>query len=311
MSPNYQTRPSKYVERKIFIESLQHLRNAGYKISKYHYLGFGSIYYVDFILFNRFLSIKKMTCLEHDLNKPERMKFNKPFKFIQLHMEDIIDYLPQVKDNVRYIVWLDYESKLNNEVLSSIGSLVGTLMNGSILIVTVNANSDLLTDVSSEEKAKKIESIRNRYETGLAPFSGEVKKSDISKSGLPLLFLRSIRSRIVDALRGRLDDDFHQIFNYVYQDGQRMLTFGGIIDNREKKKEILEALKDLKYINIGSNPKKISIPHLTAREKLLLDQKINKNKTVGKLPFELTPEEIEAYVEYANHYPLFHEISLN
>ena len=164
MSPNYQTRPFKHVERKIFVETLQHLRNAGYEISKYHYLGFGSFYYTDFVLFNRLLSIKKMTCLENKSNLAKRMKFNKPFKFIKLHIKDITNYLPQIKSNEPYIVWLDYELQLSDEVLSNVGSLIGTLMSGSVLIVTVNAHINLPSDEYPRLRADKIKFLQKKYE---------------------------------------------------------------------------------------------------------------------------------------------------
>jgi len=311
MSPNYQIRPSKHVERKIFIETFQHLRNAGYQISKYHYLGFGSYYYVDFILFNRFLSIKKMTCLEKRQGISKRMAFNKPFKFIELQMKDIANYLPQIRNDKKYIIWLDYEDHLNSGILDSIGSLVGSLMSGSILIVTVNAQPDIPSEEYGGVRSEKIELLRKKYEDDLTPFSGSVSKGDITGNGLSSLFVKSIRSKIDDAMKGRLEDCFYQIFNYIYKDGQRMLTFGGIIDRKVNEKKILHSLKDLRYLNFDSSPKEISIPPLTVREKLFLDQKINKNKTIKSLPFELEKKEIEDYIEYASHYPTFQEVSVN
>ena len=311
-SPNYQTRPSKHVERKIFVEALQHLRGAGYKISTYRYLGFGSFYYMDFILFHRLLSIKKMTCLEKRTGISRRMKFNKPFKFIELEMKDIASYLPKIKEKEKHIVWLDYECQLNSDVLATIGTLVGTLANESVLIITVNAQADMTSEESEGKKSKTTtESLKQKHEQELSPFSGEIKKDDITGKGLPLLFIRSIRSRIIDALKSRLDDDFYQVFNYVYRDGARMLTFGGVIDSKDKKEKIMESLKDLKSVNLKNDPREIFIPPLTMREKLLLDKKINKNNTAHDLPFELEPEEIRGYIEYSSHYPTFHEVFMN
>jgi hypothetical protein len=309
--PNYQLRPSKYVERKIFVEALQHLRNAGYKISNYRYLGFGSYYYVDFILFNQFLSIRKMTCLEKDRDIEKRMKFNKPFKFIKLCMKDILNYLPEIKNDEKYIIWLDYEAPLNKEILHCIGSLVGILMDESVLIVTVNATPGVPPCELCVEASKRIETLKSGFRKDLYPFCGEIAGPDITGVGLPRMFARTIRARINEALKGRPSDDFFQIFNYVYKDGQRMFTFGGVIDRKDNKAKILKALDGLKYLNFNEEPKKISIPSLTVREKLFLDQKLGKKKIVGKLPFELSKEEKNSYVEYARHCPTFREISVN
>ena len=73
---NYSLRPSKQVERKIMIEVLLRLSKAGYTISDYRYLGFGSPYYVDFVMFHKYLFMKDMVCVEWG-EVPKRMKFNK------------------------------------------------------------------------------------------------------------------------------------------------------------------------------------------------------------------------------------------
>ncbi len=80
---NYLLRPSKQVERKLFIEALHHLRTAGYPVYDYTYLGLGSVFYADFVLFHKYLYIDRMVCAEKDEIAP-RMKFNKPFGFVKL-----------------------------------------------------------------------------------------------------------------------------------------------------------------------------------------------------------------------------------
>ena len=54
---NYLLRPSKQVERKLFIEALHRLALGNFRIHEYTYLGFGSPYYADFILFHKYLYI--------------------------------------------------------------------------------------------------------------------------------------------------------------------------------------------------------------------------------------------------------------
>ena len=63
---NYLLRPSKQVERKLFIETLHRLRDADYPICSYTYVGLGSIFYADFILFHKYLYIDRMICAERD-----------------------------------------------------------------------------------------------------------------------------------------------------------------------------------------------------------------------------------------------------
>jgi hypothetical protein len=61
---DYALRPSKQVERKVMIEVLLRLAKAGFNISEYGYVGFGSVYYVDFVMFHKYLFIEQMTCGE-------------------------------------------------------------------------------------------------------------------------------------------------------------------------------------------------------------------------------------------------------
>ena len=52
---HYELRPAKQVERRMLVDALLGLAVAGFPIQDYQYTGMGSIYFIDFILFHRFL----------------------------------------------------------------------------------------------------------------------------------------------------------------------------------------------------------------------------------------------------------------
>jgi len=54
----YDLRPAKQIERRMFIDGLQRLALAGFDIGDYQYTGFGSIFFVDFILFHNYWACK-------------------------------------------------------------------------------------------------------------------------------------------------------------------------------------------------------------------------------------------------------------
>ena len=56
---HYEFRPAKQVERRMLIHTFQSLMELGFPISKYKYTGLGSIYFVDFAMFHRYLGISK------------------------------------------------------------------------------------------------------------------------------------------------------------------------------------------------------------------------------------------------------------
>ena len=252
---NYLIRPAKNIKRKIFVETLQYLRKAGYDVSDYHYLGFGGHYYVDFILFHNLLSIKKMTCLEKKPFLKDRMEFNKPFEFITLKMKSLTQFIPTINSDEKYLIWADYENKLDDEIIGNIQSLISTLKNGSILIFTVN--SDLREPNADYLNSREIEDLRNKQrlflkekiEDSLSPHCGTITMADLKSQKLPQLYAKTIKNAIDDSFGGRLGDEFYGLFNYVYRDGAKMLTFGGIIDKKGKRAMITNALKKLDYIN--------------------------------------------------------------
>ncbi|RPJ70429.1 MAG: hypothetical protein EHM20_15470, partial [Alphaproteobacteria bacterium] len=140
---DYSLRPAKQVERKLIVETLQKLSKASYFICDYTYLGFGSIYYSDFLLFHKYLHIDDMICVE-DKDVPNRMKFNKPFDFIKLHMKKFNDVIPLLDRKLKYMVWLDYDYSVHEDVFSDIQSLIHILVPGSIIIITVASDLERL-----------------------------------------------------------------------------------------------------------------------------------------------------------------------
>ena len=81
---NYALRPAKSVERKMLVDVFQRL-SAFDDIHNYRYIGFGSIYFSDFLLFHRTLGFTKMLSIENTRTAEEqdRIKLNRPYGFIQ------------------------------------------------------------------------------------------------------------------------------------------------------------------------------------------------------------------------------------
>ena len=77
-----------------------------------------------------------MICVEREAI-PERMKFNKPYRFIQLEMKFVRDIIPTLKKERPYFVWLDYDSGLTPEILEDIDGFIQSLANGSVLLISV------------------------------------------------------------------------------------------------------------------------------------------------------------------------------
>ena len=100
---NYLLRPRKQIERKIIIEILQELKPFLHEFNNYVYLGMGSIYYYDYILFHKFLNLDNLISIDDKITY-KRFIFNKPYDFIKFENRKSTDFLS------------DYEWK-NNSII--------------------------------------------------------------------------------------------------------------------------------------------------------------------------------------------------
>ena len=62
-SINYQIRPNKNVERKLFLEMFRRLDDR-LDITQYRYVGLGGLWFADFSLFHRRLGLTDLTSIE-------------------------------------------------------------------------------------------------------------------------------------------------------------------------------------------------------------------------------------------------------
>lgn len=134
----YELRPAKQVERRMIIDALKKLTLVGFEIEDYNYVGFGSIYFVDFILFHKFLGIDNMLSVEHSTAIEKRVLFNKPYDFIKIEMKPVGEVIPTLSPDIKYILWLDYDMIIDNDLLEDVRMASTYLPVGSILLITVD-----------------------------------------------------------------------------------------------------------------------------------------------------------------------------
>ncbi len=147
---NYTLRPRKQIERKILVYSLKEIFNElslSKELSKYRYVGMGSFYYYDFILFHKFLHIKKMTSLDNHWTK-KRFEFNRPYDFIDFVPKSTLKFLESFDIKDPLIIWFDYDYSLfkirfdnsivDREILQEVQLLQDKLKMNDIFLVTIN-----------------------------------------------------------------------------------------------------------------------------------------------------------------------------
>ena len=318
---NYMFRPKKQIERKIIVEILQELKNE-IPLSEYLYIGFGSIYYYDFILFHKMLNINKLLSID-DKSTRKRFNFNRPYDFITFKNEISTDFLSKYDWKQNSMLWLDYDNKLKDIVLSDIKIITKNCKKKDFLIITINAHCGNVGD----ERDQARECFYNKFRMYISPEYHD--KKYYTPKYFPYLLQEVILNYLMTMSEYR-DINFYKLFSFSYKDGSPMFTMGGIFND---KRELCNRKWDNKFISTDEEVKDINVPILTYCEKFHIDshieelkQEIEKiecenkegdsslieekmTKKINKtLPFELGSfYDLKNYIKFYRYYPQYYE----
>ena len=315
---NYAVRPNKTVERKIVFETLA-LLDPVYNFAQYRYIGFGAVWFVDFVLAHKYLSIDDMISIEKNEYLASRAEFNKPYACVSVELGESDSVLPSLQlEGKQLLVWLDYDTSINGPVFKDLSTLCQRALTGSLLIVTINAHNKSLPDKDEDGQKFGSEQERLRFFAGdLIPQrlpKGVTQRSKYPAFLASLLFMHMRRQL---RLAGRVKDRIVPIFNIKYRDNAPMVTVGAAITDEQYAKKTATALKDKNVIRQMDENEQLSIgvPPLTLKEKATLDQLMPCEPTptesiVSKLGFRLESHKIEAYHRFYRYYPMFGEVTI-
>lgn len=313
---NYALRPSKNVERKIIIDCLLSLKDK-FGFPAYKYIGFGSMWFCDFILAHKTLGIEDLISIERK-EYADRALFNAPYRCVKVIGGEASDVLKTQGVNThRSIIWLDYDSKLDGPVLNDLQFLCRESINGTIIIATLNANVKQLDNVKNVEGVQLFGLDALEYivrDPDLLPTG--IKSEDLTIEEFPSIVAKILFERIKSAtVKSGRSERFLPIFNICYADSTPMVTVGGMIGNDEEEKKINYGELSKKFYCIrGEDQIVISVPPLTQKEKLTIDQLFpsptvpTEDEIKKKMGFSLKKEIIQAYHLLYLHYPTYGEV---
>jgi len=302
----YELRPAKQVERRMLVDSLQMLMEAGFQIRSYKYTGMGSIYFIDFMLFHRLLGIKDMLSVEHDHQIARRVEFNRPFELVLTEIAPIGQVIPKLSKDLKHLLWLDYDGVLRNSHLQDISTATTYLSVGSILLITVDIEPPTAEDSPEQWR-------QHFVEEGLDFFDPALEVKDFAKSKLPQRNIELLAKAINAGLAGRKDAEFIPMFNFVYKDGNQMLTMGGMVGARDEKRKVrASALADSPYFrgDFKTAPCVIDVPRLTRKERQYLDGFMPCQDLWTPKDFELSWDIVRAYRDVYRYCPNYAEMLL-
>ena len=317
---NYRLRPAKAVERKIICDSLRCLNPFG-DLTTYRYVGFGSTYFSDFILFHKSLHIGKnkgdMISIEKDKHAEERFEYNKPFGCIDIKYGNSSEILPTITWDRKSIVWLDYDDPLKIEVLDDIDLLIGKLVSGSVLIVTISAEPERPSEEDlSREKLDEFRrsKLRERLPNEKIPIN--LQSTDLTGKRLADLYKRIIDNQLEQSLAttnsarsNREKLEYRQVFNFRYADGSRMLTIGWLV-YEQGYCDVANQCNFNKHFNVDmeKEPYEIKVPNLTTKEIHYLDGQMP-TSDCDALDRKCIPlKDVKCYAQLYKYFPSFVEM---
>lgn len=300
----YDLRPAKQVERLMLIDALRRLAGGGFNIPGYQYTGMGSVHFYDFSLFHRYAGISRMLSVEASKEIERRVRFNCPYALIGVKISRIGSVIRDLRKDLDHLLWMDYDSTVRPEYLADVTEAVSHLEPRSLVLTTV--------DVESPKGTRTPGEVREHFESEFGELiPPTLKLSHFSPKRLPALNFALVWRAIQRGLSGRAGIDFQLLFNFLYQDGHRMLTIGGMIVDSEARSKLRESnVFDASYVRRrpSQRPYRIRVPVLTRKERLYLDSFMPCRKRWRPKAFELGAADLKAYRDIYRFAPQFAEL---
>jgi hypothetical protein len=296
---------AKQIERRMIIDALSRLATGGFNVKKYRYVGMGSIYFVDYIMLHRYLGMRDMLSVEYSAEIEKRVKFNRPFKCVDLEFGPVGDFVATLDPDKEHVVWLDYDDVMQEFMLVDVVNAAAVLSRGSLLLITVDCEAPVRPGRPQQwkrhfEKVAKAFCNRNR------------KVQGYGQSKLPQVNTEIFLAAIKQGLAGRGDVRFLPMFNFLYADGHLMLTIGGMLGNDEDERKLRNCdFADAVYFRESFKPPPYKVPliRVTRKERMHLDSAMPPIRS-GWTPadFELEENVVREYAEVYRYLPSYAEL---
>ena len=319
---NYLLRPNKNIERKMIFDRLAHIGGT-LDFRGCRYVGFGSLWFVDFVLAHRMLKIQDMLSIENP-EYAERADFNRPYSSIEVRpgwSTDILNDMQEAEWERPQVVWFDYDGTLDDTVVADLEILIRKLSAGSVLLLSVNGTRRSyrrtpaggkggLTSVDALKGYLGEDAIASEFELTADAFP------DVSEAQFPAFLAASLLNFIRRKIRtsGRQEGEngvsFIPSFNFCHIDGVEMVTVGGVLVESAKVEEAEQMLvRSGVSLDDSKTPKHAALDliQLTAKEKSVLDRLLPS----GADGFEARAQgkglclPNEQYAKYRDHYLYF------
>jgi hypothetical protein len=286
----------------MLLDGFQGLTRCGFDLASYSYVGFGSIFFYDYVFFYKYLGFRRLVSIEHATDITNRVLFNKPFDNVEVEIGDAATYLSSFSQDELAVAWLDFDDWASDELLSAVEIAAHRLAPGSIVLCTLDA--EIPKGSATPRSIREFFSARCQ-----SYFAYEWKNKDFKASLVALRTRDLIVAAFDRGLATRVGVFLEPLFSFTYADGHLMYTFGGMLA-REQESRSLRSLPrvapDYWRRTAKQSPFDIRVPVLTRRERLLLDQRLPGSPSVTEL--EINEEDLRDYAEVFRYMPTYGEL---
>lgn len=269
---DYSVRPAKHAERRMLSDIFRRVWPFQ-RVEDYVYVGFGSVWFADFVLFHRALGVREMISIEAAESAKDRIEENKPFRIpvIYKHSKQA---LLELDWNRKQFLWLDYDDPISTDVLYDLRTVSNHACSGTLLAVSVQCSrAPQVVEADRDGSANKLSAV----ERFVSKFGREKVPQETTEENLyGWPFGNLSRRMMVNEISAQLasrnsgsgaDMRYHQICEIEYEDGAKMTTIVGIIHSEEDEGLVNKAKFDaLDFIPDPLQAVRISVPKLTLKE---------------------------------------------
>lgn len=305
---NYSLRPSKSIQRQIVFSGVRLLKTV-LDLDRLVYIGFGSIWFTDFVMAHKQLDVIDMISIESDLIGYRRALFNSPFATVQVRHGFSSTVLPALFADAElsgrpWMIWLDYDKEFNEVLRDDARAVIERAPMNSILLVTFDGKEKKYGH--ADDRPQRLRDLFG----GLVPddLSKDSCKEDRMQETLANFALDFLKSVAAELAR---PGGFVPAFRLIYKDTAPMVTVGGLLPARGAVRVAEEVVGSDDWQCRPAKP--IVAPHLTIREAATLQSKLPcvqglSRSLVQGLGFDLEEDQIEAFARYYRQYPAFAQI---
>ena len=305
---NYSLRPSKSIQRQIVFEGIRRLQGH-LDYEDLIYVGFGSVWFTDFLLAHKVLGISHMFSIEADPIGFRRATFNAPFSTVTVKEGVSGNVLPELlsDDALRskpWLIWLDYDYELNEDIREDIRLVIERAPANSIFLCTFNA-MEMKYGAATDRPGRLREILGAVLPDDLpkADFKRERLQSTLADYSLD--YMQSIAAEL------SRPGGFVPAFRVLYQDGAQMVTVGGLLPSKGAASVARDIVQRDDWNCKPADP--VYAPHLTMKEAAVLQAQLPSDAALSRddvqaLGFDLHDDELRAFQTHYRQYPSFAQI---